>query len=105
MAIAERGLADVTLIDIVDGMPQGKTLDMQQAAPLWHKGGSMQGSIDLDAVKGADVVVMTAGFPRKPGMSRDDLLNTNLGIIKTVAKGIKEHSPNAIVIVGNALRR
>jgi malate dehydrogenase len=97
--IAERGLADVTLIDIVDGMPQGKTLDMQQAAPLWHKGGSMQGSIDLAAVKGADVVVMTAGFPRKPGMSRSDLLKANADIIRPAALAVKQHAPNAYVVV------
>src|SRR5258708_39661905 len=64
--VAERGLADVTLIDIVDGLPQGKSLDLQQAAPLWHQGARLEGSPDLAAVKGADVVVMTAGFPRKP---------------------------------------
>jgi malate dehydrogenase len=97
--IAERGLADVTLIDIVDGMPQGKSLDMQQAAPLWHKGGSMQGSTDLAAVKGADVVVMTAGFPRKPGMSRSDLLKANADIIRPAALAVKQHAPNAYVVV------
>src|SRR5438128_1004141 len=72
--VAERGLADVILIDIVEGMPQGKSLDMQQAAPLWHKGGRIEGANDLAAMAGASVVVMTAGFPRKPGMSRSDLL-------------------------------
>jgi malate dehydrogenase len=97
--IAERGLADVTLIDIVDGMPQGKSLDMQQAAPLWHKGGHLQGSTDLAAVKGADVVVMTAGFPRKPGMSRSDLLKANADIIRPAAQAVKQHAPNAYVVV------
>ena len=82
--IAERGLADVVLIDRpgMDGMPQGKALDMAQSAPLWHKGGTIEGATDLAAVKGADVVVMTAGFPRKPGMSRSDLPKANADIIK-----------------------
>jgi malate dehydrogenase len=97
--IAERGLADVTLIDIVEGMPQGKSLDMQQAAPLWHKGGSHRGSNDLADVKGADVVVMTAGFPRKPGMSRSDLLKANADIIRPSALAVKQHAPNAYVVV------
>lgn len=97
--IAERGLADVTLIDIVVGMPQGKSLDMQQAAPLWHKGGSHRGSNDLADVKGADVVVMTAGFPRKPGMSRSDLLKANADIIRPAAQAVKQHAPNAYVVV------
>jgi malate dehydrogenase len=97
--IAERGLADVTLIDIVEGMPQGKSLDMQQAAPLWHKGGSHRGSNDLTDVKGADVVVMTAGFPRKPGMSRSDLLKANADIIRPAALAVKQHAPDAYVVV------
>jgi malate dehydrogenase len=97
--VAERGLADVTLIDIVEGMPQGKGLDMQQAAPLWHKGGTITGANDLAAVKGADVVVMTAGFPRKPGMSRTDLLKANADIVRPSAAAVKQHAPNATVVV------
>ena len=97
--LAERGLADLTLIDIVDGLPQGKSLDMQQAAPLWHKGGTLAGATDLAAVKGADVVVMTAGFPRKPGMSRSDLLKANADIIRPAAEAVKQHAPNAYVVV------
>jgi malate dehydrogenase len=97
--IAERGLADVTLIDIVEGMPQGKSLDMRQAAPLWHKGGGHRGSNDLTDVKGADVVVMTAGFPRKPGMSRSDLLKANADIIRPAALAVKQHAPDAYVVV------
>jgi malate dehydrogenase len=99
--IAERGLADVTLIDRpeMDGMPQGKALDMQQSAPLWHKGGRIEGATDLAAVKGADVVVMTAGFPRKPGMSRTDLLKMNADIIRPAAEAVKQHAPNAYVVV------
>jgi malate dehydrogenase len=97
--IAERGLADVTLIDIVEGLPQGKSLDMQQAAPLWHKGGRLEGANDLAAVAGADVVVMTAGFPRKPGMSRTDLLKANADIVRPAAEAVKRHAPNATVVV------
>ncbi len=99
--VAERGLADVTLIDRpeMDGMPQGKALDMQQSAPLWHKGGRIEGATDLAAVKGADVVVMTAGFPRKPGMSRSDLLKMNADIIRPAAEAVKQHAPNAYVVV------
>lgn len=99
--IAERGLADVVLIDRpeMDGMPQGKALDMQQSAPLWHKGGSITGATDLAAVAGCDVVVMTAGFPRKPGMSRSDLLKMNADIIRPAAEAVKQHAPNAYVVV------
>ena len=97
--VAERGLADVTLIDIVDGLPQGKALDLQQAAPLWHKGGRIEGSNELAAVKGADVVVMTAGFARKPGMSRTDLLKANADIVRPAAEAVKQHAPTATVVV------
>ena len=99
--IAERGLADVVLIDRpeMEGMPQGKALDMQQSAPLWHKGGRIEGATELAAVKGADVVVMTAGFPRKPGMSRSDLLKMNADIIRPAAEAVKQHAPNAYVVV------
>jgi malate dehydrogenase len=97
--IAERGHADVTLVDIVEGMPQGKALDLQQAAPLWRKGGSLTGSNDLAAVAGSDVVVMTAGFPRKPGMSRTDLLKANADIVRPAAEAVKKHAPHAYVVV------
>jgi len=97
--LAERAFADVTLIDIVEGLPQGKALDMQQAAPLWHKGGKITGSNDLASVAGSDVVVMTAGFPRKPGMSRSDLLKANADIIRPSAEAVKKHAPNAYVVV------
>ncbi len=97
--IAERGLADVTLIDIVEGMPQGKALDLTQAAPLWHSGARVTGSNSLDDVKGSSVVVITAGFPRKPGMSRSDLLKANADIVGPAAEAVKKHAPNAYVIV------
>jgi len=99
--VAERGLADVVLIDRpeLDGMPQGKALDMLQATPVWHKGGRVEGATDLAAVKGADLVIMTAGFPRKPGMSRSDLLKANADIIRPAAEAVKRNAPNAYVIV------
>ena len=97
--LAERGLADVQLIDIVEGMPQGKALDLLQAAPLWHTGGRIEGASDLATVSGADVVVMTAGFPRKPGMSRTDLLKANADIVRPAAEAVKRHAPNATVVV------
>ena len=97
--VAERGLADVTLVDILEGMPQGKALDMLQATPLWHKGGSIEGSNDLASVAGSDVVIMTAGFPRKPGMSRSDLLKANADIIRPAAEAVKKHAPDAYVVV------
>ena len=97
--LAERGLADVTLVDILDGLPQGKALDILQATPLWHRGAQVEGANDLSAVKGADVVVMTAGFPRKPGISRTDLLKANADIVRPAAEAVKKHAPNATVVV------
>ncbi|HVP15332.1 MAG TPA: malate dehydrogenase, partial [Terriglobales bacterium] len=97
--LAERALADVTLIDVVEGMPQGKALDMLQTTPVWHRGGRIEGSNDLAAVKGADVVVMTAGMARKPGMSRSDLLAVNADIVRPAAEAVKRHAPDAFVVV------
>jgi len=99
--VAERGLGDVVLIDRpeMEGMPQGKALDMIQSSPIWHKGARVEGSTDLASVKGSDVVIMTAGFPRKPGMSRSDLLKANADIIRPAAEAVKQHAPNATVIV------
>ncbi|HET7226117.1 MAG TPA: malate dehydrogenase [Candidatus Eisenbacteria bacterium] len=97
--VAERALADVVLVDVVEGMPQGKALDMVQSAPLWHRGARVEGANDLSAVAGADVVVMTAGFPRKPGMSRTDLLKANADIVRPAAEAVKKHAPKALVVV------
>jgi malate dehydrogenase len=99
--VAERGLGDVVLIDRpeMEGMPQGKALDMLQASPVWHKGARVEGATDLAAVKGADLVIMTAGFARKPGMSRSDLLKANADIVRPAAEAVKRHAPNAYVIV------
>ncbi len=97
--LADRNIANVTMIDIVDGMPQGKALDMAQCGAIFDFDGSIEGSNDLKGVAGSDVVVVTSGIPRKPGMDRMDLLKTNTGILKEVSAAIKEHAPGAIVIV------
>jgi malate dehydrogenase len=97
--IAQRRIADVVLYDVVEGVPQGKALDICHALSGWGSDVSVVGTNDYKDTAGSDLYIVTAGVPRKPGMSRDDLLNVNLGIIKTVAAGIKQHSPNAVVIV------
>ena len=94
-----RGLGDVVLYDIVDGMPQGKALDLSHLAPVFNCDFNIKGTNDIADIKDADVCVVTSGVPRKPGMSRDDLVQTNANIIKSVAAGIKEYAPNAFVIV------
>jgi malate dehydrogenase len=97
--IAEKQLADVVMIDIVEGMPQGKALDMMESACLEGFDAKVTGSNDPAACAGSDLVVVTSGIARKPGMSRDDLLKTNAGIVGSVCENIKKHAPNAIVIV------
>lgn len=92
-------LGDVALVDITEGVPQGKALDIAETAPVEGFGGQFIGSNSYDVIKGADVVIVTAGLPRKPGMSRDDLIAINKGIITDVAKNLKAHAPNAFVIV------
>ena len=92
-------LGDVTLIDIAEGIPQGKALDIAEAAPVEMFDGAFSGSNDYAAMAGADVVIVTAGVPRKPGMSRDDLIAINTGIINTVGENIKKHAPDSFVIV------
>ncbi len=92
-------LGDVVLFDIVEGMPQGKALDIAESAPVEGFNAAFVGTNDYAALEGAEVVIVTAGLPRKPGMSRDDLLNTNAGIIKNVAENIKRYCPGAFVIV------
>jgi malate dehydrogenase len=97
---AQREHGDVVLFDIVDGVPQGKALDLAQATPILGANAALGGSNDYaEALSGADVVIVTAGVPRKPGMSRDDLIAINAGVIKTVAANIREHCPDAFVIV------
>ena len=92
-------LGDIILIDVVEGVPQGKALDIAEASPVDGFNAGYSGSNDYADLKGADVVIVTAGIPRKPGMTRDDLIGVNTGIVKTVGGAIKQHCPNAFVIV------
>jgi malate dehydrogenase len=96
---AQRQLGDVVLFDIVEDMPQGKTLDIAEAARIDDFDIDVSGTNSYKDISGADLVIITAGLPRKPGMSRDDLLTTNAKIIKSVAEAVKENAPNAIVII------
>ncbi|HEY8125354.1 MAG TPA: malate dehydrogenase [Methylocystis sp.] len=91
-------LGDIVLFDIVDGVPQGKALDIAQSSPVAGFDAKLTGGSDYSAIEGADVVIVTAGVPRQPGMSRDDLLSVNLGVIAKVGGGIKRYAPNAFVI-------
>ncbi len=97
--ILSRELADVVLVDIVEGMPQGKALDMMEARPVVYSDVNIIGTNDYSETKDSDIVVITAGLPRKPGMSRDDLLEKNTTIVKTVTENIVKYSPNAILII------
>ncbi len=92
-------LGDITLLDVVEGTPQGKALDMAEAAPVDGFNAGYFGSNDYADLKGADVVIVTAGLPRKPGMSRDDLIGVNTGIVTVVGNAIKANCPDAFVIV------
>jgi malate dehydrogenase len=92
-------LGDIVLIDVADGIPQGKGLDLAESSPVEMFDANYFGSTDYAALEGCDVVIVTAGVPRKPGMSRDDLIGINSGIIKTAGEGIKKHAPKAFVIV------
>ena len=101
---AAKELADVVLVDIVEGMPQGKALDLMQARPIFGFNVEVAGANDYAATKGSDVVIITAGIARKPGMSREDLINTNKNIVANVTKEVAAQSPNAfIIIVSNPL--
>ena len=97
--IAYREFGDVVIFDVVEGLPQGKALDMAEGAPLVSSDASITGANDYKDIAGADVVIITAGLARKPGMSRDDLLKTNLSIMKQVAEGVRDNAPDAFVIV------
>ncbi|MDR3509618.1 MAG: malate dehydrogenase, partial [Caulobacteraceae bacterium] len=88
----------VILFDIAEGVPQGKALDIAEASPVFGKDSALKGVNDYAGIAGADVCIVTAGVPRKPGMSRDDLLGINLKVMKAVGEGIKAHAPNAFVI-------
>lgn len=97
--LVELGLADVVLVDIVPDMPQGKALDLAQSAPVYGYDSRPIGTNGYDETAGSDIVVITSGIARKPGMSRDDLLKTNAGIVKSVTEEVAKRSPNAILIV------
>ncbi len=94
-----KNLGDVVLFDIAEGLPQGKALDISQSSAVDGADVHLKGTNDYKDIAGADVVIVTAGVPRKPGMSRDDLVAINTGIVTTVAQNIKKHCPNAFVIV------
>jgi malate dehydrogenase len=95
---AREELGDVILFDIAEGTPQGKALDIAEATPVFGRDSRLRGANDYAEIAGADVCIVTAGVPRKPGMSRDDLLGINLKVMKAVGEGIKAHAPNAFVI-------
>jgi malate dehydrogenase len=97
--LAERELADIVLLDVVEGMPQGKSLDLRQAMPIIGRDAEVIGTNDYADTKGSDIIIITAGIARKPGMSRDDLLKTNAEIVGKAATETLKHSPDAIFIV------
>jgi malate dehydrogenase len=98
LLVGLKELGDVVLFDVVEGVPQGKALDIAEAAPVEGFDAKVAGSNDYAIIAGADVVIVTAGFPRKPGMSRDDLIGKNAEVVATVGQNIKKHCPNAFVI-------
>lgn len=97
--LAEKELCDVVLIDIVEGVPQGKALDLTEAAPIEKHDAHLTGSNGYEASAESDIIIITAGIPRKPGMSRGDLISANAGIVKTVTQQVAKMSPKAILII------
>ncbi len=97
--LALRDYADIVLVDIVEGLPQGKALDLLQVGPIVGHDSHLTGTNGYEETAGSDVIVITSGIARKPGMSRDDLLRTNMGIVRTVARDAVAQSPNAVVVV------
>jgi malate dehydrogenase len=97
--LAEKELCDVVLVDIIEGVPQGKALDLTEAAPIEKHDAHLTGANGYEASEGSDIVIITAGIARKPGMSRDDLISTNAGIMKTVIQEVVERSPESILII------
>ena len=97
--IAEAGLADVVLVDIIDGLPQGKGLDLAEAAPVVGHDARVVGTNDYADTAGSDIVVVTSGIARKPGMSRDELMATNAGIVRSVVEEAVRHSPDSVLII------
>lgn len=97
--IASKELGDIVLVDVIEGLPQGKALDLLESGPIEGFNISVKGTNNYEDTKDSDIVVITAGLPRKPGMSRDDLVATNSKIVKEVAQNVARHSPNAVLIV------
>jgi malate dehydrogenase len=97
--LCEKELCDVVLIDIVEGVPQGKALDLTEAAPIEKHDAHLTGANGYEESANSDIVIITAGIPRKPGMSRDDLISTNAGIMKSVVEQIAKFSPEAVLII------
>ena len=97
--IAQKQLGDVVMVDIIDGVPQGKALDMVQAGPVEMFDANMSGSVSYEETAGSDVVIITSGSPRKPGMTREDLLNTNAKIVATVTENVVKHSPDCVIVM------
>jgi malate dehydrogenase len=99
LLVGMRNLGDVVLFDIVEGMPQGKALDLMHLAPVFGYDFKITGTNKLEDIQDADICIVTSGIPRKPGMSRDDLIKTNADVIKSVGEGIRKYAPNSFVIV------
>ena len=99
LRIADKELADVVLVDVIEGVPQGKGLDLLQSGPVQGYDVTITGANDYEPTANSDIVILTAGFPRKPGMSRDDLLMANYEVVRTATEQAAKHSPNAILIV------
>ena len=97
--IADKGYADVVLVDIIEGLPQGKGLDMLEATPIIDSDAKILGANDYEETVNSDIVVITSGVPRKPGMSRDDLVLTNMKIVQAVTEEVVRYSPNCIIIM------
>ena len=99
LRIAEKELADVVLVDVVEGVPQGKGLDLLQSGPVQGYDVMLTGANDYAPTEGSDLAIITAGFPRKPGMSRDDLLIANYEVVKTATEQVAKQSPNSMIVV------
>src|SRR5262245_26677866 len=97
--ITIKELGEVVMFDINEGTPQGKTLDIAQSAAIEGSNVTLKGTNDYKDIEGADIIIITAGIPRKPGMSRDDLISVNTSVMKTVAEGVKKYASDAFVIV------
>ena len=99
LRIAEKELADVVLVDVVEGVPQGKALDLLQSGPVQGYDVTLTGANDYEPTAGSDLAIITAGFPRKPGMSRDDLLMANYDVVRTATEQLVKYSPNCILVI------